>query len=85
MMIRFVYLYDRLFKSNKNFTTEHVKIVKIPGFFNDFCSKFQVFFCLNVKFQVFPGFQPCKMRQQNLNFKKPGRYFLKTSGHPTYL
>jgi len=26
------YLYDRFFVSNRNFTTEHVKIIKIPGF-----------------------------------------------------
>ena len=32
MMTQFFYLYDRLFESNLNFTTEHVKIVKIPGF-----------------------------------------------------
>ena len=25
-------LYDRFFESNRNFTTEHVKIVKIQGF-----------------------------------------------------
>ena len=36
MMIRFVYLYDRFFESNRNFTTEHVKIVKVPGFFSNF-------------------------------------------------
>ena len=26
------YLCDRFFESNRNFTTKHVKIVKIPGF-----------------------------------------------------
>ena len=26
------YLYDRFFQTNRNFTTEHVKIMKIPGF-----------------------------------------------------
>ena len=26
------YFYDRFFESNRNFTTEHVKIVKTPGF-----------------------------------------------------
>ena len=40
MMTKDFYLYDRIFKSNRNFTTEHVKI---PKFFSDFCSKFQVF------------------------------------------
>ena len=52
MMRNFFYLYDIFFESNQNFTTEHVKIVKIPGFFNDFCSKFQVFsgyLCLNCR------------------------------------
>ena len=54
MMTKKFYLYDRIFESNLNFTTEHVKIVKIPGFCSDFCSKFQVFFfCLNCQF---PGF-----------------------------
>ena len=43
MMTKNVYLYDRFFDSNQIFTTEHVKIVKIPGFYSDFCSKFQVF------------------------------------------
>ena len=49
------YLYDRFFESNRNFTTEHVKIVKIPGFYLKF-PKFQVFlgfFCLNCQI---PGF-----------------------------
>ena len=36
-MTNFFYLYDRFFESNQNFTTEHVKIVKTPGFFNDLC------------------------------------------------
>ena len=26
------YLYDRFFKSNQNFITEHVTNVKVPGF-----------------------------------------------------
>ena len=46
------YLYDRIFELNRNFTTEHVKIGKIPGFFSDFCSKLQVFF----KISQIPGF-----------------------------
>ena len=33
MMTNFFHLYDRFFESNGNFTTEHVKIIKIPGFF----------------------------------------------------
>ena len=40
-------LYGRFFESNRNFTTEHVKIVKIPRFF-----------CLNCQipcFSKFPG------------------------------
>ena len=49
MITIFFYLYDRFFESNRNFTTEHEKIVKIPGF-SKFFSKFP-------KFQVFPGFQ----------------------------
>ena len=32
MMTKDFYLYDRIFESNQNFTTEHVKIVKVPGF-----------------------------------------------------
>ena len=31
-MTKKLYLYDRIFVSNRSFTTEHVKIVKIPGF-----------------------------------------------------
>ena len=32
MMTIFFYLYDKFFESNRSFTTEHEKIVKIPGF-----------------------------------------------------
>ena len=32
-MTKVSYLYDRFFESNRNFTTEHVKIVKTAGFF----------------------------------------------------
>ena len=43
------YLYDRFFESNRNFTTEHVKIIKIPGF-----SGFLVIFVQNFRFfQIF--------------------------------
>ena len=61
-MTKMFYLYDIFSESNQNFTAEHVKIVRIPGFFSDFCSKFQVFFkisqtagffCLNCQI---PGF-----------------------------
>ena len=38
-----IFFINRFFESNRNFTTENVKIVKIPGFFSDFCSKLQVF------------------------------------------
>ena len=31
-MTKTFYLYDRFFESNRNLTTEHVKIAKIPGF-----------------------------------------------------
>ena len=37
-MTIFFYFYDRIFESIQNFTTEHVKIVKIPDFFSDFSS-----------------------------------------------
>ena len=33
MMTKTFDLHDRFYESNRNFTTEHVKIVKIPGFF----------------------------------------------------
>ena len=33
MMTKIFYLYDRSFDSNRNLTTEHVKVVKIPFFF----------------------------------------------------
>ena len=59
-------LYDRFFVSNQNFTTEHVKNVKIPGFL----FKIPVFFSIFMLkmsnsrfFHVFKGFQgkwqPC--------------------------
>ena len=32
MITKNFYLYDRFLKSIRNFTTEHVKTVKIPGF-----------------------------------------------------
>ena len=63
MMTKIFYSYDRFSDSNRNFTTEHVKIVKTPGFprfFSKFL-KFQVFlgyFCLNCRipgFSRFPG------------------------------
>ena len=44
MMTKVIYLYDRFLESNRNFMTEHVKIVKIPDFF-----------CLNCQFPDFPG------------------------------
>ena len=55
------YLYDRLFVSNQNFTTEHVKIVQnISFFFNLSNSRF---FNLKCQIPIFPGFevlwQPC--------------------------
>ena len=52
MMTKTFYLNDRFRESNQNFTTEHVKIVKITGFFSYFCSKFQAFF----KISQIPGF-----------------------------
>ena len=33
MVTKFFYLFDRFYMSNQIFTTEHVKAVKIPGFF----------------------------------------------------
>ena len=39
------YLYDKLFVSNENFTTENVKIIKNSRFFSKF-----------LKFQDFPGY-----------------------------
>ena len=58
MVTNFFYLYDRVFESYRNFTTEHVKSVKIQGFSSLFSKfpKFQVFkgfFCLNCRI---PGF-----------------------------
>ena len=65
-MTIFFYLYDSYFESNRNFTTEHVKTVKIQGFskfFSDFRTKLQIIFqnfsnsrifCLNCQI---PGFQ----------------------------
>ena len=41
-MTKDFYLYDRNFDSIRNFTTEHVKIVKIPGFSRFFCLNCQI-------------------------------------------
>ena len=69
MMTKKSYLFDRFFESIQNFTTEHVKIIKnsrvfvlnfsFLGSFQNFSNSrfFQFYFCLNSKFQVFPGFQ----------------------------
>ena len=48
MMTKYFNLYGSFFESSRYFTTEHVKIVKIPGF-SSFFSKFRKFqvFCLN--------------------------------------
>ena len=42
-MTKKFYLYDIFFVSNQNFTTEHVKMLKIPGFYSKFL-KFEVLF-----------------------------------------
>ena len=57
-MINFFYVYDKIFELNKNFTTENVKILKIPGFLFKPPGFFQNFlnfrlFCLNCQI---PGF-----------------------------
>ena len=44
-MTKIFYLCDRFFESNRNFTTEHVKIVKVQGFLVTF-----------VQNSTFPGF-----------------------------
>ena len=54
-MMKKSYLYDIFFVSNRNFTTEHVKIVKNSKFFQVFRSKFQVFPGL-FKISQIPGF-----------------------------
>ena len=43
-MTKKIYLYDRFFVSNQNFTTEHVKIVKNSRFFVQNSRFFNVFF-----------------------------------------
>ena len=53
-MTTFFYFYDRFFESNRNFTTEHMKIVKIPGFskfFND--NKQLVYMLFGVKSKLY--------------------------------
>ena len=35
MMKKMFYFYDRFFESNRSFTTEHLEIVKTPGFFHN--------------------------------------------------
>ena len=55
MMTKNFYLYEGFFESYQNSITEHVKIVKIPGFFSDFCSKFQGFSVSFFKISQIPG------------------------------
>ena len=54
-----MYLYDKFFVLKLNFTTEHVKIVKIPGFLR--------FFSKLLKFQVFPRFSRFSGKVATLN------------------
>ena len=54
MMTKFFDSHDILFESNRNFTTEQVKIVKIPGFLVIFVQNSR-FFSKFLKFQVFLG------------------------------
>ena len=77
MMTKTFCLYERFFVSNRNFTTEHVKTVNIPGssrffvqnsrFFSKFL-EFQVFFLPKLSnsrfFQV--KWQPCEGLLNNL-------------------
>ena len=66
-MTKDFYLYERFFVSNKNFTTEHRKIIKNSRFFKVFFKFFQNpgFLCLNCRipgFSMFPG-KPCAYQQ----------------------
>ena len=54
-MTKFFYLYDRIFESNRSFTTEHVKIINIPGFFSLNCQ--------------IPGFSRIPGKVATLSFK----------------
>ena len=54
-MTKSFYLYDRFFESNRNFTTEHVKIVITPGFLVIFVQK-SSFFKVSLKFSQVPYF-----------------------------
>ena len=57
MMTKKFFLYGRFFVSNRNFTTEYVKIVKNSRYFQGFFKISQIpgFLALIVKFQGFPG------------------------------
>ena len=52
---------SKFLESSRNFTTDHVKIVKIPSFFSVFFFKIQgfsrFFFCLNCQVQGFSRIQ----------------------------
>ena len=69
-----LYTYDIFFESNRNFTTKHVKVLKIPGFsrfFNDFCSKSKVFSKF-LKFKVYlPKFSNSRFPGKVATLKKP--------------
>ena len=55
-MTKKVYLYDRFFVSNRNFTVEHAKIQGFTRFFFSKFLKFQVYsglLCLNCQIQGF--------------------------------
>ena len=58
MMTKKFYLYDRLFVSNRNFTTKQIKFVRNSRFLLVFCLKFQVFPGFNKKSQVSGKGQP---------------------------
>ena len=46
MITKKSYLYDKSFKANRNFRTEHLDLLKIPGFFQNLSNSkfFHVFF-----------------------------------------
>ena len=67
MMTKKSYLYDNFFVSNKNFTTEHVKLLKIQGFFQIFCPKIQVFPVFFFKISKTLGFSRFPSQVANLN------------------
>ena len=73
MMTKKFYSNDKFFQSNRYFTTEHVKILRlqvVPGLFSDFCSKFLDFPGFFFKISQIPGFPGFQVNKATLYLQK---------------